>query len=336
MIALMRDWLTLTQELTRAMNDHAPGWTQHNDADPGITMLEMLAFLVEGLQFHRGLPERAAPAAARIVEALQGYEDEAPVTVRVDGVRWERTESLVDQAPDARVFELDPTTGLVTFGDGVHGQRPESGSRIAVRFGKGNGQAGHTSIDVRTTWPLPHEDYQVSVRGDGTLGIVACMIVHEAWSGTKRPRFFSGRLLTVDSLNEEQNYHLESHRRHLQTLHESGIAAGLEVTDDTETGTVAIEPGVAIDPHGREIILADRVTVAVPSESATPVWIVLAYTERMVDPMPTAGTAEPGRIEQGCRVVIAASDEGGVAVARVVREEDGWRVDPSFVPPRAR
>lgn len=243
MITSMRDWLTLTQALARTMHDHAPGWTDRNDADPGITMLEMVAYLIEGLQFRRGVVSGGAPAASRIVAGLQGY-----------------------------------------------------------------------------------------------AGIEACVILHEGWSGTKRPRFFSGRLLSADDLGEEQNYHLGAHRRHLQTLHGSGIARGLQVKDGTEHGTITIEPGLAIDAYGREINLADRATVAIPSETATPAWIVLAYAERMVDPVPssTGEALEPSRIEEGCRVFVGPSCESGVAIARVARDEDDWRVDPSFAPVRAR
>jgi hypothetical protein len=338
MIALMRDWLTLTEALTRTMNAHAPGWTDRNDADPGITMLEMLAFLSEGLLLRLGVVDRGAPAASRIVEALQAYEDEEPVAVRVNGERWERVESLVDRGPDARAFTLDPATGLVAFGDGVHGKPPASGSKVSVRYRAGGGRPGDTSIAVRAAWPLPHRSYRVSLRQEGTIRIEACVILHEGWSGSMRPRFFSGRLLTADDLSEEQNYHLATHRRHLRTLHGSGIVNGLQVTDDADSGTLAIEPGAAIDAHGREIILAERATIAIPAESAAPAWIVLEYAERLVDPVPvsTDETTEPSRIEEGCRVVVAPSADSGVAIARVVREGDGWCVDRLFRPDRAR
>jgi hypothetical protein len=338
MITPMRDWLTLTQALARTMNDHAPGWTDRNDADPGVTMLEMLAFLAESLQFQRGLVDGGAPAASRIVEVFQAYEDEEPIAVRVKGERWERAESLVGRGPDARVFTLDAVTGMIAFGDSVHGKRPDPGSTISVRYRDGGGGRGSTSLEVRTAWPLPHRDYRVWLRGDGTLGIEASVILHEGWSGTKRPRFFAGRVLSADDLGEDQSYHLGRHRRHLQTLHGSGIAFGLQVKDDAATGTITIEPGLALDGHGREINLPERTTVAIPPESASPAWIVLEYAERLVDPVPvsTDEVMEPSRIEEGCRLVVAPSCESGAAVARVVREGDGWSVDPAFVPGRVR
>lgn len=334
----MRDWLSLTQALARTMHDHAPAWTDRNDADPGITMLEMLAFLAEGLQRHRGVVDGGAPAASRIVRALQADDGGEAIAVSVNGARWERVETLIDRAPDAHVFTLNPATGTVVFGDGVRGKRPERGSAIAVRYGESGGRPGSTSIEVRTTWPLPHRDYRVWLRGDGTMGSEACVVVHENWSGMTRLRFFAGQLLSADDFRDEQNYHLEAHRRHLRTLHGSGIACGLQVTDDTENGTIVIDPGLALDAHGREINLAARATVAIPPDSATPTWIVLEYAERLVDPVPvsTDGGVEPSRIEEGSRLVVASSCESGVVIARVVRGEGNWRVDPSFVPDRVR
>jgi hypothetical protein len=180
MITRMRDWLTLTQALARTMHDHAPGWTDRNDADPGITMLEMLAFLAEGLQRDRGVVEGSAPTASRIVRALEAYEDEEALAVSVNGERWECAETLIDRGPDARVFTLDPATGSVVFGDGVHGKRPERGSAISVRYGEGGGAKGRASIGVRTTWPLPHRDYRVWLRENGTLGSEACVVCMKA------------------------------------------------------------------------------------------------------------------------------------------------------------
>ncbi len=265
MIAPMAEWLTLTQALARTMNDHAPGWTGRNDRDPGITVLEILAFLAEGVQLHHGVVNGGAPVASRIVEALQAYERKESVEMSVKDERPVRVATLDDRRPDARA------------------------------------------------------------------------VLHEGWSGTKRPRFFPGRLLTADALSDEQHYHLEAHRRHLQMFHGSGIARGLQVEVDADGGTITIEPGVAVDARGREIDLAERATVAMPHGSVSPALIVLEYTERMVDPVPVSTDAgvEWSSIEQGCRVVIAASHESGVALARVVRDKDRWRVDRSFAPVRA-
>jgi hypothetical protein len=236
MIVFMDQWLTLTQALSRTMSEHAPGWTDRNDADPGITILEMLAFLAEGLRLQRGVVDGGAPAASRTVAALDAYEGGA------------------------------------------------------------------------------------------------CATVHESWAGPKRTRFFTGRMLTAGDLSDEQDYHLATHRRHLRTLHGSGIVHGLRVEADAAGGAITIEPGIAIDAHGREIHLGGRAVLSIPAESAPPAWIVLEYAERPIDPVPAAtdGTMEASRIEEGCRVVVAPSCGDGVSLARVIRDGGVWRVDPAF------
>ena len=121
MIGGMNEWQVLAEALNRTMASYAPGWTNRNDADPGITVLQVIAYLGEGLLVYR-----------------QRCDDEDPVSVR--------------------------------------------------------------TTDLETHVPLA-----------------------ESWSGTKRPNYFSGRLLSAGDLTEEQNYLLETHRRHLRTLHGFGI-----------------------------------------------------------------------------------------------------------------
>jgi hypothetical protein len=149
----MSDLLPLTQALDRTMRDHAPGWTDRNDADPGITMLEILAYLAKELQFHRGPVAGGSGASSRIVQALDAYEDDDPIVVRVNGEQWERVRAIGDAPPDASVFTFDETTGIIAFGDGVHGRVPERGSTISARYQTGGGAEMRTSFTVRSTWP---------------------------------------------------------------------------------------------------------------------------------------------------------------------------------------
>ena len=56
----------------------------------------------------------------------------------------------------------------------------------------------------------------------------------------------------------------------------------------------------------------------------------------VVDPVPVAdGGTEPSHIEEGCDVSLKpGSGDEGVTVARLIRENATWRVDPDFVPSR--
>ena len=244
----MNDWLELVRALNKTMTAHAPGWTDHNDSDPGITTLELMAYLGEALLFNRETVPGGSDAASRIIRALERYKE-------------------------------------------------------------------------------------------GTVLLGAETLVAETWSGTKRPRYFSGRVLTPDDLTAEQEYHLAAHRRHLQRLHGFGIVDGLKVTLGTSGDTFTVEPGTAIDGHGREIQLREPVTAGIPDSTSTPARLVVEYAERAVDAVP--GTQDDGpewsRIEEGCRVVLANdSCAHEVTIARLIRDQNNWRADEAFVPARPR
>jgi predicted phage baseplate assembly protein len=101
------------------------------------------------------------PVLARslIVEVDEGA---APAPLLTDGedptttppvMRWIAVESLADAAPDARVFVLDPATGILQFGDGVHGAAVPDGFRNvrALVYQVGGGEMGAVAADTITT-----------------------------------------------------------------------------------------------------------------------------------------------------------------------------------------
>jgi hypothetical protein len=330
----MNEWLTLTEALSRTMRAHAPGWTDRVDADPGITMLEMLAFLAEGLRTHRGLVASGSPTTARIIEALSGYDEPDPIAIRVNGTLWRRVDAFAEAGADDLVYVVDLATGTVTFGDGVHGRRPETGDTVTAR----DGAAGTESIVLTAMWPLQNRGYRAALRDDGSMQLERWTTAHEHWCGPKRPRFFAGRLLTADDFTEEQSYHREKHRRHVLAMHGSGVVDGLRVTIGADGATLTVEPGLAIDPTGRELCIDQRIAVAVPVGTPSPAAVAVQYVERPVDPLTTvaAQAMEPGRIEEGTRVVIAESTGDSLIIAQIICDGDAWKVDPSFAPARPR
>ncbi|HVQ93467.1 MAG TPA: putative baseplate assembly protein [Mycobacteriales bacterium] len=60
---------------------------------------------------------------------------------------WREVESLAGRGPDERVFTVDHETGIVTFGDGVHGRVVRPGFRTvrAVTYQVGGGAAGRVA-----------------------------------------------------------------------------------------------------------------------------------------------------------------------------------------------
>jgi hypothetical protein len=159
----------------------------------------------------------------------------------------------------------------------------------------------------------------------------------ERWSGTTRPHYFAGQVLGADDFRVEQSYHRDRHRRHLQTLHGSGVVRGLDVSVSPDGAHVTVTPGVAIDASGREIVV-DESAVVTPPNPASPVWLVLDYIERAVDPVPTLNDGpQARRIEEGCRIILTtAPSDGGITLARLLRDAHVWRIDETFAPARVR
>jgi hypothetical protein len=331
----MNDWLALVQALDGTMGAHVPGWSDRRDHDPGITTLEIVAYLAESLRLSHSSVEGGA-SAALILDALDGYDDREPIVVRVNGERWQRTGHPSTEALDGKAFDLDHDTGTVTFGNGERGRIPDPDSTISVRY---RSEQGETAITVRSTWPLTAGDYRVSLREQGTVQMNAQATVARIWAGRTRPNYFSGRLLTASDFTEEQQYHLAKHRRHLQTLHGAGIVSGLEVAMASGTSTITVKPGLAIDKQGREVQLDETHAASVLNSTQSPACLVIEYTERGIDPLPaTAGDAEQfTRIEEGCRLLLVKEPcTDGVAIARLIREQNTWSLDPTFVPHRTR
>jgi hypothetical protein len=59
-----------------------------------------------------------------------------------------------------------------------------------------------------------------------------------------RNHYFTGKLLTAEDFNDEQNYILERHRRHNRKLHGYGVVCGLQVKLSGSSGA-----------NGQEIIV---------------------------------------------------------------------------------
>jgi hypothetical protein len=93
----------------------------------------------------------------------------------------------------------------------------------------------------------------------------------------ERPRYFAGKLVTAADFELEQRYHIEKRLLLNRMLHGPGIVSGLGVTVG-DGRTVTVEPGFALDPHGREILVCDSQQLTIP-DCAQPVSIYLLYRE---------------------------------------------------------
>jgi alpha-N-arabinofuranosidase len=61
----------------------------------------------------------------------------ASATVYVAGQRWTRVTSFRGAGPHEEVYELDPATGAISFGNGTNGEIPPAGDLVTVSYASG-------------------------------------------------------------------------------------------------------------------------------------------------------------------------------------------------------
>jgi len=261
------------------------------------------------------------------------------IEIMVNGENWTEISSLAGVGPNDKVFTLNPASGVVFFGDGVHGQIPPLGAQIAATYRDGEGATGNIGISVTIQWPPKISDYRITIHPNG-FSIRGAEGI-ERPSGTKRNRYFVGRILTSKDFEDEQQYHLDQRCRHNQNLHGYGIVTGLDVTilQCESSPTVVVSPGYALDAYGREILLTEDVALPIGCRQS-PLSVTVAHKERETDWVPSSGADEriPSRIEDYVLAALIADPDNSeaVTIARVLSDSSGWSVDRTFQPPRAR
>jgi len=167
----------------------------------------------------------------------------------------------------------------------------------------------------------------------------------------RRVHYYQGQLLTSTDLQAEQTYHREKHRLQNRLCYGWGIVCGLDVSLNPRA--VRVEPGVAFDCLGNEIIVPAIVDVPLP-ESKTSQYLVLAYTEKPCCFVPVPGDpdnpSQPTRIEESYTLGYSTDDPcgnhgspgklcgvcdeaHGIPLAKLNYRRSGWSVQPG---PRSR
>jgi hypothetical protein len=96
---------------------------------------------------------------------------------------------------------------------------------------------------------------------DVTLGGDRCGDVALPVNPFVSNRYHFGMLLGVADLETEQAYHRGKQWLHNSWLHGSGVVWGLRVRVDAADGELVVEPGLALDGHGRELHVATQMCV---------------------------------------------------------------------------
>jgi hypothetical protein len=176
----------------------------------------------------------------------------------------------------------------------------------------------------------------------------------------KRLRFFTGQVLTADSLELEQQYFREKLKRHNRTLHGFGIISGLKVS--VQLDQIIVEPGLALDCEGNELVVPGAQTVVVPpaTDGLRAAYVCVRYVEAETDEIPavpnepaitsTENASEPLTITEGVAIEVAhcncnrshrhmrarwlaCGNSHALTIAKLKHTAQGWRVERGYRSP---
>ncbi|NGM68032.1 hypothetical protein G6M89_03225 [Natronolimnobius sp. AArcel1] len=116
----------------------------------------------------------------------------------------------------------------------------------------------------------------------------------EGWlSQFEKNRFFKGKLMTPRDMEAEQAYHAERLHTVNRFIDGAGIVYGLEIqsVEDTDDGiNVTISAGLALDGHGRPIVVEQVTTKSLPAPPADEFHLYAQYSEVAVETVPVPDT----------------------------------------------
>ena len=128
------------ERLVRRARTDLREWADSDEEDLGVALVELLAYVGDTLSAYQ---DRIANEA--YLGSARGRR--STIRVEVDGERWHERADFAESGPDDRHFVITQEDGraVIQFGDGEHGQRPESDSDVRVRYRSGGGASGNRS-----------------------------------------------------------------------------------------------------------------------------------------------------------------------------------------------
>ena len=162
----------------------------------------------------------------------------------------------------------------------------------------------------------------------------------------QRPAFYNGQVIAAGDLSGTVDHARLRDARHDRYLHDWGIAEGLALTAETISDPdpdvraveVTLQPGVAVDGTGREVVVPAAIVLqeamfeavnGTEPDPAGPYPVFLAGLDRDPVPTPLAGdacgaTAQPSRVEESYQIIFGRlGDERLVGEQRPPAVADG-------------
>jgi hypothetical protein len=143
----------------------------------------------------------------------------------------------------------------------------------------------------------------------------------------KRLNYFTGEYLIDEDFRAEQAYHITMRRLHNSRLHGSGVVDGLEV--NVSGGKVTVEPGLALDRDGREIIVAGRLgPFDIPPPANPPKDLFVMVSHVQIPPELPGG--KDARVTETAEPKIGDTRGGDAVVLATLKfdaKQQEWRLD---------
>lgn len=166
-----------------------------------------------------------------------------------------------------------------------------------------------------------------------------------------RPAFHEGQVLAAADLAATVGYARAAAARHARLLHDWGIADGLALTEENRTDPasgerfveVTVQPGMAVDGTGREIVVPAPVVLSeadfaavngadLPTPEPYPVFLTAAERTPNTAGLTSCGvTGEPTRVEESYQILF-----GRLGDELLVAEQQPPPVDAAPAEPPAR
>lgn len=108
----------------------------------------------------------------------------------------------------------------------------------------------------------------------------------------EKNRYFQGKLMNARDMVTEQEYHASRLETVTRLTDGAGIVSGLTISEFSETDDelqLTVEPGLAIDPGGRPIVVRNPTTRTVPTPNGDAVYIYIEPSTETKDPVPVPG-----------------------------------------------
>ena len=116
---------------------------------------------------------------------------------------------------------------------------------------------------------------------------------HSWLSQFEKNRFFQGKLMTPRDMEVDQEYHADRLHTLTRAVVGQGIVSGLGVESVTETDSgleVTIDSGLALDGHGRPVVVEQLTTKTLPAPEGDVLSLYVRFSEVAMETVPVPDT----------------------------------------------